>query len=611
MNNIEEIVNKLNKAKDDYYNGESLLSDTEFDSLEDRLKELDPGNEYFNLVGAPFKQGSKILHLTRMKSMQKAKTYEEVQKWQKKIGFLNTFAYISLPKIDGLAITVKYNNGNLVYCATRGDGNVGMDVTHIVPFIDDIKETISFTKEEIEIRGEIYLPKDTPYDTKGKALRNNASGLLNRKTDKQDLKYLRCIMYNIVSDNLFETEVIKLDKLKKEGFNVVDYVLGRNLEHVYEEYLHIRREEWNFETDGIVIILNETTVHEEVNSRWKENNHHNQYCIAWKPPAQGKETKLLNIEWQMSRQGNLIPVAIFSPITIGGASIERATLNNFENVWKLDLSIGDVLYVVRSNDVIPYIEENRGGGDNKDLDLIPYFCPHCETKLEKIGVHLHCPNNDCSEQQIQRIIYWVKECDIDNVAEKTLISLFVAKVIKSISDLYKLTPEDLQGLDGFGEKKINNLIEGIQSKRELTASELLSKLNIPLVRTKALKKLEIKTIEDFKSFNDSSSAIGLNIIAWKSKSFNMDILEDLLKILIIKEENIIDEVKGSVCMTGKSDIPRKKLTELIRQKGYEVVSSVTKNTNILLTNDIESTSSKLVKAKKLGIDIKTYKEFFE
>lgn len=611
----KEIAAKLIDAKKAYYgDGLSFMSDAEFDALEEELRAINPHHDYFKIVGAPVEEGYKIQHKIPMLSMGKAKVAEDLEKWMKKLSLPEGTEYCLQPKIDGLSATCRYRKGRLVYVATRGDGQEGQDVSHIADYMEDIRPEISFTQEDIEIRGELYLPKNTTYDTKGKSLRNNCVGLINRKENREDLKHVRFVCYQIAGPSGILTEAEKIDALHKEGFHSVIIESASDKEGVvdyYNRYLESNRDEWNYETDGIIITVNDNTIHEEIDSRWVVDHHHH-YAIAFKPPAEGKETELLSVEWQVSRQGNIIPVAVFKPVTIGGANLERASLHNYENVLKLRVDKGDRLFIERANDVIPYVKENLSfslKGEEFVSPLIPESCPSCSSEVKPFGVHLKCTGKLCPETEIQRIIYWVKEASVDQVAEGTLRALFREGKIQRIKDLYLLKPSDFIGLEGFGDKKIKSFIDGMNRVRKMTPLKLLSRLGISLVQEKALKKLNIATVEDFLSFVDVTYVIGQNIISWKEDPSNMDFLNELLEVIELEEVEV-REVKGKVCMTGKGPWSRKEIQSRIEEMGYEFSSSLTKDTDILLCEDTEGTSSKLKKAKSQGTELRTYTEFF-
>lgn len=606
----ERAVEELIRAKKAYYAGNPIVDDREFDMMEDELRRVDPTNDYFTLVGAPVEdtQGNDIKHETKLKSMDKGKTPGDVKKWLDKIG-MELGDTICLPKIDGLAATCHYEDGELIFVATRGDGVVGKDITHIAKYMNDIPETIDFTKDEIDIRGEIYLPKWTKYDTKGKSLRNNAVGLVNRKSDKSETHHLRFVAYKVIGEE-FDNTLESLDVLDQNSFNTVGPEVTNSLKEIYTDYLTYIRDAYEYETDGLVFVINDTTKYQRINARYKENDHHDFWNFALKPPAEEKQTYLIGITWQMSRQGNLIPVANFKPVDIGGASIEKATLNNYENVRDLNLKKSDNIIISRANDVIPFFKETLGGGTGSALDLIPMFCPHCGSTLQEKGVHLHCPNANCSEQMIQKIIYWVKEADIDNVAEGMLRLIYKNTHLTDPADLYTLEEKDLLGIEGLGDRKIGMFLEGMKKDRKISTTDLLSRMNIELVRKKALKKLNINTIQEFLDFNDESSAIGRNVIEWKNSENNMKLLDKLQEIMYVynvEEEN--KESKGKICATGSAPMKRAELVKQIEAKGYEWSSSVSKDLQILLVDNLDGTSSKLVKARKNGIKIMLYEEF--
>jgi DNA ligase (NAD+) len=616
---LNEIVTQLEDARQAYYNeGTSLMSDAAFDELEDLLRSMDPQNAYFSTVGIDSEEkNGKISHTIPMLSMGKAKIAGDVHKWMDKLDLNEETIYCLQPKIDGLSATCRYRDGKLIYTATRGDGSVGQDISHIAAFMTDIPQNISFTKSDVEIRGELYLPKDTVYDTKGKPLRNNCVGLINRKEARDDLKYVRFVCYQIVSADpsvVPDKESEKISLLEKEGFHTVEYHLVNygDVESVYESYLETDRDRWLYETDGLILTINDNTLHQEIDNRWVVSHHHH-YAIALKPPAAGKETTLVGVEWQISRQGNLIPVAQFLPIELGGAKLERASLHNAQFVRDLMLRPEDKMIIERANDVIPYVRANLSNQDRNreshiDL-LIPKRCPICNTLVEDRGVHIHCPNKDCPERQIQAILYWVRQSDMEQIAEGTVRQLYKEMKVRSIRDLYTLKEEDFQGLEGFGEKKISNFLSQASSKKHMNALELIGKLGIPLVQQKALKKLGISTLEDFRNFQDDTYIIGQNIIAWRNDRENEEFLEELLQVIEIEVTR--EDSKGEICMTGKGPMGRKELAALAEEKGYTLGSSVTKTTVLLVCDDPEGTSSKLQKARNNGIPLVSYEDFIE
>jgi DNA ligase (NAD+) len=612
----QDLIKLLTEAKEAYYNTDTaLLSDAEFDRLEDELRVLNPQSSYFSIIGSETGSSGKIIHAEAMLSMGKAKSPQEVFKWLDKLALPPSTKWTMQPKIDGLSASCYYKNGKLQYVATRGDGTIGQDVTSISNYIKtDIPKTIPEKEHDIEIRGELYLPKNTAYDTGGRPLRNNCVGLVNRKENREDLKYVRFVCYQSARWNPSESEAGIIDWLTKAGFHTVEYFSIKSradIESFYNEYLESRRDEWLYETDGLILTVDDNTSHEEIDSRWVVNHHHH-YAIAIKPPAAAKKTHLTGVDWQVSRQGALVPVALFEPIQLGGATLARASLHNNAFVESMALQLGDELLIERANDVIPYVKENISS-ENRDGELFfstmtPDKCPACGSAVKTEGVHLKCSNPVCPERQIQTILYWVKESGMEQVAEATIRQLHDRKIISNVGDLYRVQTESLVGLEGFAEKKISNFFQQLDKVRRMTAPELISKLGIPLVQQKALKKLGIKSMEEFRDFEDDSYVTGQNIIAWKAKKDNRLFLENLLEVVEMKKVEIV-ESRGQVCMTGKGSLGRKELQKIIEERGYEFSSSVTKSTSILICEDPEGISSKLQKARKNGIQLISYEDF--
>jgi len=612
----QDLIKLLSDARDAYYNTDSpILADAEFDRLEEELRDLNPESPYFSTVGVQVEESKKITHTEPMLSMGKAKSPQEVFKWIDKLSLQEDVLWTIQPKIDGLSASCFYSGGKLRYVATRGDGIVGQDVTTISEYIQDIPMVIE-TEQDIEIRGELYLPKNTEYDTGGRPLRNNCVGLINRKERGDDLKYVRFVCYQTARWNPSKSEAGIIDWLKEKGFHTVEYFSIRSreeMEKLYNRYLETLRDSWLYETDGLIMTVDDNTLHSEIDNRWVVDHHHH-YAIAIKPPSASKVTTLTGVEWQVSRQGALVPVALFEPVQLGGANLARASLHNYAFVEAMALQLGDKLVIERANDVIPYVRENLSSalreGELFLSNLTPDSCPVCHSDVLEEGVHLKCTNLDCPERHIQTILYWVKESGMEQVAEATIRQLYEKNIIRNVSDMYKITSIDLEGLEGFGEKKIKNFLTQLEKVRTMPAPALISKLGIPLVQQKALKKLGIHSMNDFMTFDDDTFVTGQNIITWKNNSENISFLKDLLNVVKVEDVDI-KETKGQVCMTGKGPLGRKELQKIIEEKGYEFSSSVTKNTSILLCEDPGGSSSKLQKARQNGVDLISYEDFLK
>jgi len=611
----KELTDKLIEYKDAYYNGEALVSDSEFDELEEQLKAINPDSFYFSMVGISAKGAKQVQHKFPMLSCGKAKTVEQVKSWLKKINKENE-VLIAMPKIDGLSGKIVYQNGKAVSMSTRGNGKVGTDITWLLDYIQDVPKEIKTDEDYLEVYGEIYLPKNTEFDIGDRPLRNNATGLVGRKDDREDCKYLHFVAYKTTKyDDSF---AMTLDFLKKVGFNkknnfsykIMFDTGDMSLNTLYNEYISFQRDAWIFETDGLVLQINDQTKYNEIDSHYVIE-HHNFYRWAWKPEAEGSDTILRGIDWQMSRLGTLMPVAVFDTVVLGDREVSRASLFNYDNVKNLDLREGDKIHVILANDVIPYfeklVEHNKDG-----KSLLIEKCPFCGSSVELSGVNIKCTSKDCTEKIIQQLTYWCQKSEMDNISESTIRTLVDNGFIYSIKDFYTTLLENKQWLlnvDGLGESKVNNLFKQIEKSKTMTVSQFISKLGIELVGEKAVKKLGIKTLKDFYNFNDKQYVIGENIINFRNE--NKQFVDELVQVLNIQEEkekNILS--KGTVCMTGTGPKGRKELEKDLQSMGYTSVDSVNKDTSILVCEDVNGTSSKLVRARKLGIKVVSYEEFF-
>lgn len=393
---ISQLVQELEQAKHDYYHhGTARLSDAEFDEKEQQLRLLSPQHHYFSEVGSAV-SGSKISHLEPMLSLAKVRNFAELDRWQQRLQqsavIANNTPLLVQPKIDGLSATCLYRDGRLVYVATRGDGSYGQNISHVADYIDDIPATIDFT-DEIEIRGELYLPKDCQLTEKYfRLLRNSCVGLINRKENREDLRQVRFVSYQTARQRLNLRESEQLRCLANLGFHTVEYLQVNDLESVkqfFQLYLQQLRDRWPYETDGLVLSIDDSELFAAADRLWKVDHHHH-YSVAIKPPAEQAPTNLLEIEWSISRQGNLIPVAVFAAIELKGARLQRASLHNYKNVVRLALRPGDKLLVARSNDVIPYVLANLSSSIGLSL-----HCPACGGMLDWQEGNCYCFNGDC------------------------------------------------------------------------------------------------------------------------------------------------------------------------------------------------------------------------
>jgi len=367
----EEIVEILRNAREAYYNhGNSPLSDADFDRLESELKSAEPRHPYFSAIGSETDaEEEKTSHIYPMLSANKVKNTVQLEDWMRRLSLPDGTSFILEPKIDGISASLLYREGKLHHIATRGDGNRGKNITYIRQYLDFLPPEIPTGEisgfRDVEIRGELFLPRNFQQEeesfsgnedtTNLRSLRNMAAGLIGRKDNRSGVSAVRFLAYQIQPVGVLSSESRKLEFLKNTGFPVIPYTTVNSfsgMEQYFNKYMDSLREEWEFETDGLIVSVDDNSLFEEINSRWVVD-HHNHYAVAIKPPPSSRVSTLQQILWQVSRLGNVIPVAVFAPVVIGGATIRRATLNNLANVKALKLARNDRLKIERANDVFP------------------------------------------------------------------------------------------------------------------------------------------------------------------------------------------------------------------------------------------------------------------
>lgn len=610
----DDMAKQLIEAKEAYYTGSPIMSDAAFDEMEEKLRDINPKHSYFKVVGSPITNSkTKFKHVIPMLSAGKTKTAEEVREWAKKMGIGPKDLLLAEPKIDGLSGTCIYENGKLTTVATRGDGEIGQDITHVTAYIK-IPKTIDIAKGRIEVRGEFYLPKKNSI-TKER-LRNTAVGLINRKDDGiEDLKHVRFVAYQVHGSQM-DSEGYKMSWLDNNGFEVIKCKLLSvdEVEAYNKNYLDHLREAWPYETDGQIYVVNDNTRWAAIDAK-REVEHHHHYMIALKPPAEGKQTVLLGIEWNVSRQGKVVPVGLFKPVTLGDAKVQRATLNNFENVEKLGLFEGDDIFIEKANDVIPFFKENlsarqKGHPSGYDKSLVPTKCPSCKDPLHRSGVHLICANPDCAEQNILKIVHWVKQCKMEFFGESSVRALFAAGKIKNIHSLYSLKESDLQGLDSFGDSRIKNTLKQIAETKEMTINEFIDRLGIESVGERAVTNMGIKSVPEMWAFkNPNDMSVGRHFTGYIRE--NKDFVKEVLEEVTIIAPKVKAKGAKSIAMTGKGPDGRDALAKKIEANGDVFSEHVGKDTDILLCEDTKGSSSKLAKAAKMGVKLMTYAEYFK
>ena len=620
-NRVQELEKLVIHHKSLYYSGKPEISDLEYDKLEDELKKLDPENSVLNLVGAVTLNSDKVKHDQKMLSLDKVYSLDELLKW------VGTEEVVSTFKVDGVSCSLIYENGHLIMAKTRGDGSFGENITEKVRWIEELPKSIE-QKEKIEIRGELYTTEESFIHLSNEMIsrnlekptsqRNIVAGLMGRKEAIDLCRFINFMGFDVLGINTLKTEIEKEKILSNMGFKTPKVVLHKN-KSTLEEVIEDAREfmsEGEYQIDGLVFTYNNISKQNELGN----TAHHPRYKMAYKFLGESKATKILDITWQVSRNGILTPVAEVMPVDLSGAMISRVTLHNYGMVRQFDLKKDDEIEIIRSGEVIPKFLSVIKSSSNKFL--IPKTCPSCESEVEIRDIRLFCVNDNCPGKNKEIILNFIVKIGIEDLSSKRLDELIHAKLVKNIPDLYRLSVSDFLGLDKVKDKLAEKLYENIQKTKETDLITFLSSLGITggaynkcekVVHAgfSTIEKILALTFEDLNSidgFAEKSSEEFLKSL--KEKHGLIKELMDLgfqIKVEEKKETAITDK---KICITGALSEKRSVIEDKIRENGGVVVGSVSKNTDYLLTNETDPSSSKFKKALELKIPIITEAEFF-
>lgn len=642
---IRDLIKSLNEASDAYYNtGNPIMSDSEWDSLFDQLKylEKETGIVYpdspTQTVGYEVKSElKKVVHTIPMLSLDKTKSVADLNSFKGKHD-----AILSL-KLDGLTCRLTYKDGKLWRGETRGNGEIGEDITHNVQHIVNIPQSIPY-KDTYEIDGEIIITYDDfakinanlPEDSKYKNPRNLASGSVRQLDSKVSAeRKLKFVAWKPVSESgSYEYQLRKADRL---GFTIVPYVSFSENEDVRDDDIEILKEAAevaSYPIDGLVIAYDDITYGNSLG----RTGHHFKSGLAFKFGEEEAESILRDIEWSMGRTGELTPVAVFDPVELAGTEVSRASLHNisimeklYPGLWMTELE----LTVVKANEIIPQIvsvnEPDRDVVVGNAL-LIPDRCPICgsptEVKTENKSSVLICTNYHCSGKKLGQFVQYCSKdaMDIKGLSEATLKMMLDKGIISEYKDLYflNLSKTRLSQLPGMGSRSVNNLIKAIEKSRHTTLDRFLVALSIPNIGRSAAKAIRkhMESVSDFMEKWESGYAWSKmddfgDITERSLNDFyreNSDMIEDLLGILEFDETetikgNLLDGLTFVITGAVNHFTNRNELKAKIEQLGGKVAGSVSKKTSYLINNDTESSSSKNKKAKSLGIPIISEDEF--
>jgi DNA ligase (NAD+) len=614
MSRIAVLHDLIIKYKTLYYQGRPEISDTEFDKLEAELQRLDPTNSALKLVGTTTSASDKIKHDRKMLSLEKTYVLDDLLSWKGKEEIISTM------KLDGVSCSLVFENGNLIQAKTRGDGSFGENIMPKVMWINSIPKLIT-PKNKIEIRGELFCDEESFFHLSSEMVsigldkptsqRNIVAGLMGRKDNLEFCRYIKFMAFDYISDEKILHEVEKFKKLEKYHFTIPDVGVHQDQKSIEETIEEARKfmSEGDYQIDGLVFTYNLMSHHEELG----ETSHHPRYKMAFKFQGESKTTTLKEIIWSVSRNGILTPVGEIEPVELSGAMIGRVTLHNYGMVLQNNLKSGDQIEIIRSGEVIPKFLSVVKSSNNKFQ--IPETCPSCGEKVEIEDIRIYCRNDKCPGKNKEIILNFIQKIGIEDLSGKRLEDLINAKLVSTISDVYRLSAEDLMTVDKIKEKLSTKVIESIQKTKTCDLIIFLAALGISggayskcekVVRAgfdsiDKIKKLTLAELMSIESFAEKSATDFLSSLTEKIPLIN-ELIE--LGFEFTVEETRETEVTGKkICITGALTEKRPVIEDKIREGGGIVVSSVSKNTDILVTNETDPSSSKYKKALELKINI--------
>lgn len=629
IDKIKELTELLNKASDTYYNtGNTIMEDRKFDDLVEELRKLEQETGFVMATSPTHKVGyevkselQKVTHNHPMLSLAKTKD------WNEFIQYFRNKDVIGMLKMDGLTCSLRYINGELVSAETRGNGEIGEDILHNIKTVKTVPQKIPY-KDELIVDGEIICTYDDfkPFVSEYKNPRNFASGSIRLLDSNECAKRpLTFVAWNVIKG--FEGENSFLKKLyliEKQGFTVVPWTSSFDWDA--KDFLIEQAKKYGYPIDGLVGRFDDIKYGESLGA----TSHHSNAAYAFKFGDETYETVLRDVEWNTTRTGIIAPVAIFDEVDLDGALTTRATLHNLSIIEQLELGIGDTITVYRSNMVIPKIDDNLTR--SKTLK-IPKTCPCCgkptEVKYTDNSKVLVCTNPDCAAKKLAQFTHFVsRKCmNIDGLSDRTLEVLISHGFINNYRDIYHLTDhkDKLYMLDGMGKKSVNNLLKNIENSRNVKLENFIAALGIPNIGLSAAKTISarfggnyrefsgaIGNMYNFTELDDFGAIMNQSLYEWMGH--NIDVMRDIAREMhfIVEEEKSVEDnyfTGKNICVTGKlNNFTRDSINEKIASVGAKAVSSVSKNTDFLITNEA-SGSAKFKKAMELGIPTITEQDF--
>jgi len=646
---VELLRRELEQAGYEYYVLDNpTMSDYDYDHKLRRLEDLElahpellsPDSPTQRVGGAPVSDFAKVTHRVPLESLQDVFDYDELRQFDQRVRAVEPEAtYVVEPKVDGLSVALEYEDGLFVRGATRGDGQVGEDVTENLRTIHSIPLRIPDAPSKLIVRGEVFMSKKVFHqlneerERRGEALfanpRNAAAGSLRQLDPKiAAQRKLDAIIFNVqwVDGIQFSTHQETLEYLKQKNYKVVPHYTCKTVDEVIECISHIgeTREDFLFDIDGAVVKVNDLAHRTQLGSTAKFPR----WAAAYKYPPEEKPTQLLDIVVQVGRTGVLTPKAILAPVRLAGTTVTNATLHNQDFISEKDIRIGDTVLVRKAGEIIPevlsvLIDKRPEGTQPYHL---PDTCPECGQPVcrDEDGAHIRCTGAECPAQLLRNLAHFASRdaMDIEGLGIAVVELLVNAGLVKSAADLYYLEPQSVAALERMGKKSAENLMEAVERSKENDLGRLLYAFGIRQVGQKAaktiarhlgsLQALQEASAEDLMCVDDIGTVTAQSIRSW----FDSPQSQHLIRRLMEAGVNMTAAQQGSdrrfegmtFVLTGALErFTRDEASALIEERGGKAAGSVSKKTTYVVAG--ESAGSKLKKANELGIPVLTEDEF--
>ena len=646
---MEQLRRELVQANYEYYVQDNpTMSDYDYDHKLRRLEELEaahpewvtPDSPTQRVGGKALESFQQVTHRVPLESLQDVFDFDELRAFDQRVrGTVPQPRYSVEPKVDGLSVALEYEDGLFVRGATRGDGQVGEDVTENLRTVKSIPLRVPDAPGTLIVRGEVYMPKKVFHalneerEKRGEALfanpRNAAAGSLRQLDPKVAAqRKLDIAVFNVQwAENVtFTTHLESLDYLKEKGFKVIPHDSCDTIEQAVEKIQAVgdHREDYPFDIDGAVVKLDDLAQRETLGSTAKFPR----WAAAYKYPPEVKPAKLLDIAIQVGRTGVLTPKAILSPVRLAGTTVTNATLHNQDFISEKDIRIGDTVLVRKAGEIIPevlsVVMDQRPEGTSPYF--LPQVCPVCGAPVERDedGAHIRCTGAECPAQLLRTLAHFASRdaMDIDGLGIAVVENLVNAGLVRTPGDLYFLKAEEVAALDRMGQKSAENLLSAIERSKSQDLSRLLFAFGIRQVGQKAgkilaqrfgsLDNLQAATLEELTAVDDIGAITAQNILDWFQSPQSQHLIQRLKEAGV----NMQAEQKGedqrfagkTFVLTGTLDrFTRAEATKMIEDRGGKAAGSVSKKTTYVVAG--EAAGSKLRKAQELGIPVLTQEEF--